>query len=58
MNNYTYKDVSKWPLETSIVFECDANNIDEADKKYQDLFGKHPSREKFIVCLIGTNDGN
>lgn len=42
------KDYTK----TSIVFECEAELITEADKLYQEKFGKDPTKNKNIGCVI------
>lgn len=51
--HYTYNntDISGHP----IIFECDANDILEADKKYEEKVGRAPDKQNHISCSIIKN---
>jgi len=48
MNKYIYTD----NLKKEVVFECEAENILAADKKYEEKTGKNPVKQSFIGCQI------
>ncbi|HEU5114725.1 MAG TPA: hypothetical protein VFT82_03090 [Candidatus Paceibacterota bacterium] len=52
MNHYTYKDHSKHPAPPATAFECDAENILEADKLYTASTGQMPEKQPWIQCSI------
>ena len=46
---FTYRDNSKGGI---IIFECLAENILEADKKYQEKTGNDPEKQMYVGCSI------
>lgn len=43
---YTNNDISDRPK----IFECDADNIEEADRQYAEKMGINPDRQNHIGC--------
>lgn len=48
---YIYIDNSKYPV-IEVVFECTADDILEADKKYEQETGKNPAKQRGIAVRI------
>lgn len=48
LRTYTYADYKS----KEVMFECVANDILEADKKYMDATGNDPSKQNNIGCSI------
>ena len=51
MNAYTYIDNSNYPV-VKVVFKCQASDILEADKKYEQEIGTCPVKQKGIAVLF------
>lgn len=57
MSKYTYKDNNKGAYQAGswvapVVFECEAENISDADQQYEAALGKNPAKTPNIACLI------
>ncbi len=52
MAHYTYRDKNTTP--PTLVFECDAPDILEADMLYQKATGKDPAKQPHVGCEITT----
>lgn len=50
MKKFIYTDHSDIPSKA--VFECTAEDILEADKKYQAATGKNPEKQPYVGCEI------
>jgi len=49
LKKYTYRDNS---AGGKVVFECDAKDILEADKMYQEKTGENPEKQNDVGCSI------
>lgn len=47
---FLYIDNSKYP-DTSVVFECTANDINEADEQYKAYTGLDVTKQPHIGCV-------
>lgn len=50
MKTYIYSDKGQQP--NKVVFQCQADNILEADALYRVTLGKDPAKEKYIACEV------
>jgi hypothetical protein len=51
MKHFKYIDHSEYPKDR-VVFECDAESILEADKKYKEATDKDVVKQPYIGCQI------
>lgn len=42
----------------TLIFECTAKSIIEADKLYQGALGKDPAKQTLVSCAIVFGEGN
>ncbi len=56
LKRYIYRDHSKGGDE--IIFECEAQNITEADQLYEAKIGKNPEKQKEVGCEVVPLKGN
>lgn len=47
LKKYVYRDNS---AGGSVVFECVAQSILEADQRYEEVTGKNPEKQNYIGC--------
>lgn len=50
MNKYVYFDNQKWPA--SVLFECEAETISDADDLMIAKTGVNPQKNKYIGCQV------